>query len=220
MIKARRAEKVRRFFVKNPLAIREKSCYTERKNEWGFEMISVALAVLETEEQRNLLAEFYEQNKNRLYLIAFSKLHNSQSAEDAVVETLLRIADKPERFFRLSGKEQTAFANVVVRNVSVDMYNKSRKSETVELSEEILYNNADNPSEEQLLFKFTRETLRELIKNLPPLQRDILYMKAVRKLEISEIAQTLSVSENVVRQRLFQARQTLKKQLEKEVNLS
>ena len=183
-------------------------------------MISVALAVLETEEQRNLLAEFYEQNKNRLYLIAFSKLHNRQSAEDAVMETLLRIADKPERFFRLSGKEQTAFANVVVRNVSVDMYNKSRKSETVELSEEILYNNAENPSEEQLLFKFTRETLRELIGNLPPLQRDILYMKAVRKMEISEIAQTLSVSENVVRQRLFQARQTLKKQLEKEENLS
>ena len=65
-------------------------------------MISVALAVLETEEQRNLLSEFYEQNKNRLYLIAFSKLHNRQSAEDAVMETLLRIADKPER---LEGEE-------------------------------------------------------------------------------------------------------------------
>lgn len=174
-------------------------------------MISVALAVLETEEQRNLLAEFYEQNKNRLYLIAFSKLHNRQSAEDAVMETLLRIADKPERFFRLSGKEQTAFANVVVRNVSVDMYKKTRKSETVELSEEILYNNAENPSEEQLLFKFTRETLRELIGNLPPLQRDILYMKAVRKMEISEIAQTLSVSENVVRQRPFSGAPNAKK---------
>ena len=96
------------------------------------------------------------------------------------------------------------------------MYRKSRKSETVELSEEILYDNAENPPEEQLLLQFKRETLRELIADLPPLQRDVLYMKAVRKMEISEIAQTLSISENVVRQRLFQARKTLQKELERE----
>ena len=202
--------------MKNPLAIRGKSCYTERKNEWGFEMISVALAVLETEKQRSELAEFYEKNKSRLYMIAFSKLNNRQSAEDAVMEAFLRIADTPERFFRLSGKAQAAFANVVVRNVAVDMYRKSRKSETVELSEEILYDNAENPPEEQLLLQFKREALRELIADLPPLQRDVLYMKAVRKMEISEIAQTLSISENVVRQWLFQARKTLQKELERE----
>lgn len=179
-------------------------------------MISVALAVLETEKQRSELAEFYEKNKSRLYMIAFSKLNNRQSAEDAVMEAFLRIADTPERFFRLSGKAQAAFANVVVRNVAVDMYRKSRKSETVELSEEILYDNAENPPEEQLLLQFKREALRELIADLPPLQRDVLYMKAVRKMEISEIAQTLSISENVVRQWLFQARKTLQKELERE----
>lgn len=62
-------------------------------------MISVALAVLETDEQRSELADFYEKNKSRLYMIAFSKLNNRQSAEDAVMEAFLRIADKPERFF-------------------------------------------------------------------------------------------------------------------------
>lgn len=50
-------------------------------------MISAALAVLETEEQRNELAEFYKKNKNRLYRIAYSKLHNRESSEDAVQET-------------------------------------------------------------------------------------------------------------------------------------
>ena len=47
-------------------------------------MISSALAILETEEQRNELSEFYEQYKDRFYAISFSKLHNRESAEDAV----------------------------------------------------------------------------------------------------------------------------------------
>ncbi len=47
-------------------------------------MIEAALAVLENDKQRNELATFYEQYKNRFFSIAYSKLHNSEEAEDAV----------------------------------------------------------------------------------------------------------------------------------------
>ena len=62
-------------------------------------MISAALAMLEIEGQRNELAAFYTANKNRLYYIALSKLHNSIEAEDAVQEAFSRIAAKPKHFF-------------------------------------------------------------------------------------------------------------------------
>lgn len=62
-------------------------------------MISSALAVLKTDEQRNELSEFYEENKSRLYSIAFERLHNRQDAEDALQETFLGIAYIPEKFF-------------------------------------------------------------------------------------------------------------------------
>lgn len=39
-------------------------------------MISAALAILKTDEQRNELSAFYEENKKRFYAIAFSKLNN------------------------------------------------------------------------------------------------------------------------------------------------
>lgn len=49
-------------------------------------MISAALAILETDEERNELSLIYESNIKTIYSVAFSKLHNVQDAEDAVQE--------------------------------------------------------------------------------------------------------------------------------------
>ena len=177
-------------------------------------MISAALAVLENDGQRNELAEFYKHNKRRLYRIAFSKLHNKESAEDAVQETFLRLADERVKFFNMTDRERTVFAGIVARNVAVDMYKKASAAETVEMSEDIP-DKSDNPPEEELLYKFTKEKLEEFVRELPPLQRDVLYLKAVRGMTAGEIAAKLSVSENVVRQRLFCARKAIKEALRK-----
>lgn len=93
-------------------------------------------------------------------------------------------------------------ADVIVRNVSVDMYKHANKIETVEFSDNIVYDDFENPTEEQLLFKFDKTALMEFIAQLPPIKRDIMYLRAVHKMEIKEIAKKLFVSENVVRQRL------------------
>lgn len=178
-------------------------------------MISAALAILKTEEQRNELAEFYKKNKKRLYRIAYSKLHNRESSEDAVQETFLRLATNQNRFFGLSPKEQVTFANVVARNVAVDMHKKANKIDTVGLSENITDDDYESTPEDELLYRFTKEKLIEFIRRLPPLQRDVLYLKAVHGLTIQEIAADLSVSENVVRQRLFCARKAIKEALRK-----
>lgn len=178
-------------------------------------MISAALAILETDEQRNELAEFYRNNKNRLYSIAFSKLHNRESAEDAVQETFLRLATNEKRFFGLSVSERVTFANVVVRNIAVDMYKDENTVNTVELSENNLKELSDNPPEAELMYRLTKEKLTEFVRKLPPLQRDVLYLKAVHGMSIREIAAMISVSENVVRQRLFCARQAIKEALRK-----
>lgn len=178
-------------------------------------MISAALAVLKTEEQRNELAEFYKKNKKRLYRIAYSKLHNRESSEDAVQETFLRLATNQEKFFRLNDNERVTFSNVVARNVAVDMYKKINEIDTVEFLENITDDDSENPPEDELLYRFTKEKLIEFVRGLPPLQRDVLYLKAVHGLTIQEIAAKLSVSENVVRQRLFCARKAIKEALRK-----
>ena len=72
-------------------------------------MIEAVLAALENDKQRNDLAAFYEQYKNRFFNIAYSKLHNSEEAEDAVQEAFLRVVDNPNKFLEMSNQERVRF---------------------------------------------------------------------------------------------------------------
>lgn len=175
-------------------------------------MIPAALAILETDEHRNELSEFYEEYKERFYAIAYSKLHNRESAEDAVQEAFLRIADKPDKFFEIPQNNRAAFTDVIIRRVAVDMFNKSNK--TAPLTDTTA-NDLDIPLDERIISSVSKDELLDFITTLPPLQRDVLKLKTVYGLSNSEIAQKLSVTENVVRQRLYQARKTIKEHLEK-----
>ena len=176
-------------------------------------MISPALEILETEEQRNELSDFYEQYKERFYAIAFSKLHNREAAEDAVQEAFLRIADKPEKFFEIPQENRAAFTDVIIRHIAVDMFNKS--SRTDPLDETVANDFDDVLPEERVISSVSKEELLDFISTLSALQRDVLELKILYGLSNSEIAQKLSVTENVVRQRLFRARRAIKEYLEK-----
>ena len=172
-------------------------------------MISTALALLETDEQRNVLSEFYQKYKNRFYAIAYSKLHGKDAAEDAVQEAFLRIVDKPENFFKIEHNKRMAYADVIVRNVSIDMFNKNNVHELEELTDDVSNENYALGLEDTVIGSVSKNELLAFILKLPVLQRDILNLKVVFELSNSEIAQKLNVSENVVRQRLYQARKSI-----------
>ena len=169
-------------------------------------MISTALALLETDEQRNVLSEFYQKYKNRFYAIAYSKLHGKAAAEDAVQEAFLRIVDKHNK--------RVAYADVIVRNVAIDMFNKNNAHKIEELTEDVSDEAYTLGLEDTVIGSVSKNELLAFILKLPVLQRDILNLKVVFELSNSEIAQKLNVSENVVRQRLYQARKSISSFLE------
>lgn len=177
-------------------------------------MISTALALLETDEQRNVLSEFYQKYKNRFYAIAYSKLHGKTAAEDAVQEAFLRIVDKPEKFFKIEHNKRVAYADVIVRNVAIDMFNKNNAHKIKELTEDVSDEAYTLGLEDTVIGSVSKNELLAFILKLPVLQRDILNLKVVFELSNSEIAQKLNVSENVVRQRLYQARKSISSFLE------
>lgn len=90
-------------------------------------MISAALAILETEEERSELSQIYEHNIKRFYSIAFSKLHNQQDTEDAIQDAFLAIAKNPKPFFSVSADKRVSYINVVIRNSAIKIWNKNIK---------------------------------------------------------------------------------------------
>ena len=85
-------------------------------------MISAALAILESDEQRNELSEIYESNMKKFYSIAFSRLHNKQDTEDAIQDAFLAVAKNPDVFFNIPIDKRVSYINVIIRNVLEQIY--------------------------------------------------------------------------------------------------
>ena len=171
-------------------------------------MIDAILSTMENEGQRKELAEFYSKHKNKLYSIALSKLHNEVDAEDAVQEVFSRIADKPELFFDIPSEKRLAYADVMVRNISVDMFNAKNKLPAEQLHEQI---EDVNISLENALFDtILRNEVIAFINKLPTLQRNVLVLHCFLDLSIDETARRLNISLTVATKRLALARKAIR----------
>lgn len=173
-------------------------------------MISAALAILKTDEERNILSAFYIKNKDRLLAIAFSKLHSKSLAEDAVEEAFMHIATKPDKFFNLADEERIRYFDVVVKNLSIRLFNKSKKQnyENIDEHEEELISPIS--LEDNIFDGVSHNEIIDFINKLPQLQRSVLFLTRLNGLSIEETAQALNVSKTVVNQRLYLARKSIK----------
>ena len=173
-------------------------------------MISGALAILKSEAQRNEMSSVYEKNKSLFLSIAYKKLQNEENAEDAVQEAFLEIADKPDIFFSLTEKKQIQYMGAVVNKVAINMFNKSKKLQTEELSEEIVYQNDDNVIENSFFDNVSREEILAFTENLPEAQRIVLILSYSSGLSADEISKTLNITVSSVYNRLYLARKSIK----------
>ena len=166
-------------------------------------MLSAALAILETAEQRNELDEFYKENIGKLYSIAISKLHNRQSAEDAIQETFLRICRYPQKFFEIEVHKRLPYAVIIIRNVIYDMFRKNGMREYDDLTDDTV---ADEHSVEDIALDniFTAE-LEEFIRSMPEALRQAITLKLTYDMTSRQIANALGISEAVARKRISNA---------------
>lgn len=176
-------------------------------------MIEAALAVLETDEQRNILSEIYEQNIKKFYSIAFSKLHNKEDAEDAIQEAFLAVANNPDVLFSISDEKRVPYINVIIRNISYKIWNKRHK---INENEVYLNDNIEAPisTEEIVLSEYSCKQVLEFIDTLSESSKSALYLKMQFGLKNSDIAKLLGISEEAAKQRISRASNLIKKFME------
>lgn len=177
-------------------------------------MISAALAILETEEERSELSQIYEHNIKIFYSIAFSKLHNQQDTEDAIQDAFLAIAKNPKPFFSVSADKRVSYINVVIRNSAIKIWNKKHKiaENEIELNESILDEQISN--EEKVLSDFSCKQILKFIGTMPEGVRAAVFLKLDLGLANSDIANTLGISEEATRKRIARAINQIKRYME------
>lgn len=145
---------------------------------------------------------------------ALCHLYSPDDAEDVVQETMTILwvrrnnIPHPDKMLH--------FATVVVRNVSIDMLRKRKRTLTLDEVTMEPQNNIDAQStmeeqEQQLL-------LKQAVSSLSNKQQAIVRMRNVENLSYAEIAAILGTTESSVRGTLSRARATLINQLNKYYN--
>ncbi len=140
-------------------------------------------SVISNEHDKLLVEDLYSRHKHKLFSISYSILNDQRLAEDAVHSTFVRIIEHLHKIEDSTDKQRLSFLCIVCRNLSIDMYNRNRKTFDNEfpvddIGERELKGN-DNP----LDLYISNESIRVLIdsiKNLTDTYRDVFILKYIR----------------------------------------
>jgi len=151
--------------------------------------------------------------KDKLLAVALIRLRNTDEAEDAVSEAILKANAKKAQL-----KDQTKLLSWLVRiviNHCYDLLRKKKKLGHVKKESEgfQITDKTARPEEKVEMAQEIERILDVLLSIKPDEHRDVLIYYYYRKFSLQEIAEMLDVAEGTVKSRLSRARPTLTKAL-------
>ncbi|WP_244208893.1 RNA polymerase sigma factor [Paenibacillus ferrarius] len=164
--------------------------------------------------QEQIYQEFYIFVYPMIYFI----LRDHAGVEDIIQESFLRAVRKAPLLQEIDKYE--SWIKKLTRNVTLNHLRKHKRNRD-ELETELLLSMKESaPTSEYLVsldkeveLKLMREAIITYINQLSPAYRQIIAMKWIHNLSYKDMANELGVTEGVVRQRLFRARDVIKQRL-------
>ena len=167
--------------------------------------------------------ELVRRNGGRMLSVAIRITGNPDDARDAVQDAFLQAFKNVSKFEERSSLA-TWLHRIVVNAALMKLRTRRRKPETSldELMPRFddvgcrieLRAGDDEPVDELLARRETRERVRDAIRDLPGDYRDVLILRDIEGLDTNEAADSLSIKPGAVKTRLHRARAALKTRLE------
>lgn len=183
------------------------------------------LLSIENENDRVFVEKLYLKYGKKIYLVAFGVLGKKEDAEDCLQDVMRIIIDNLQLFCSVEEENLIRLLVKCTRNTAIDKYRAEKRKRGKERSldepntdgeaQEIA--DGEDSLDEILINKENRSRLNEIIAEIPPVYRDVLFFRYDLSLKYSEIARLLGVSESVVKVRLYRAKQTLLKTKKEEL---
>ena len=170
-------------------------------------MLTMYLAMLGSEEDRERFTLLYEAHEKRLYAVALKVLRDPTRAEDAAQQTWLQVLRNWERINALDWDSAAKYLVVAARNAALDMLKKERWNTSMP-------EDWDPPAPEDGQGEYQR--LVELIRSLPEAYRRVLELRFVAEWSISDIARELGLKESTVSTKVQRGRRLLLDAMEQE----
>ncbi|MBQ8134605.1 MAG: RNA polymerase sigma factor [Clostridia bacterium] len=174
-------------------------------------MLMLCLAAIDSEKDRKSFEEIYHDHKNILYAHAFSILKDVPSAEDAVQDCFVALARNFSKTYAMDCNQIRSYLIIITRNAAYKIYNKRKR----EISTEDIYMDREDTSDMTLDTenRELRKKLYDMIGQLDSKYGDVIMLKYYCGMRDKDIAQTLDLSVENVKIRLYRARAMLKNKL-------
>ena len=159
------------------------------------------------------LGKIVEEHNTKMTMFIYSYVKNSQDAEDIAAETFLSLIIKKPHF-----KEDSSFKTwlyQIARNKALDYLRSQKRHQSEDISEHDYLSNGETPENEFMLNE--REAmLHRAMEKMPEDYREVLQMMYFSGMTTEQIATVLKTNNKKVINLTYRAKQSLKKQLEKE----
>lgn len=157
------------------------------------------------ERNRELFESLFQEYSSVVYRLCLYKTSKEIVAQDLTQETFLRLWKTISSGKEISKPKQYIYQ--ITRNLIVDYYKSNKTLSLDELQEE-----GFDPKMEQSSPEVLSEIsiLKEAIESLDIEFREVIYMRFVEGLGVSEISEILDISENLVSVRISRGKEKLK----------
>lgn len=167
-------------------------------------MLSLFLALIDDLSDQELFINIVELYEKQMWYVANKVLKDTHHAEDAVQNSLLRIAANIKTLRNFNYDQTRSYVLTAAKNAALDIVKKNNKFETVpidlslNLKYEIGSSEIDNYSNESYVIY--------ILNKLPQKYRDVMYMHFVLGMPEKEVAKSLGITINNVRQQIHRGR--------------
>ncbi len=167
----------------------------------------------------SVFAQLVQAYKSRVYTTIYLVVKDRYVAEDLMQEVFIKAIDtiRSDRY-----NEEGKFLPWLLRiahNLSIDYFRREKRYPTIELEDgSNVFNSlsfSETDAESLQIKKEMHKKLRELIRELPKEQKQVLLMRHFAEMSFQEIADTTGVSINTALGRMRYALINLRKLLEK-----
>jgi len=175
------------------------------------------LLMIEDEKKRDKLEVLYITYRKELYYVAYRILQDHHDAEDVIQNAFLKISKYLEKIGEIRCKKTRGYLVIIVRNLSYDRYNEKKKAVPVDFLDETADEVESDVSLEDHVLNLERgKELAYALARIKSGYADVLTLKYYYEYSISEIADLINLSNDIVSVRLTRAKAALRKILSEE----
>ncbi len=166
------------------------------------ELTDEELALLYVEGNNRAFDLLLSRNEVKLFSYIMFMVHDQDIANDIFQETFVKVISKlQKRQYVVNGKFG-AWCMRIAHNVMMDMYREIRNKHIIDASEDNDLSNIGGDSilsgnaEDEIVNGQVLSDVKKMMNLLPPVQREVVYMRYYQQLSFKEIAEATGVSIN------------------------